>query len=92
MSKQEIPKPVNRMILVEVIKEQKEDTGGILVPKGYKEINPHSTARVVSVSPGCTIDVREGSEIVFETSVLEEVKAKGKVYSFVSENYVVCVL
>lgn len=92
MSKQEIPKPVNRMILVEVIKEQKEETGGILVPKGYKEINPHSTARVVSVSPGCTIDVREGSEIVFETSVLEEVKAKGKVYSFVSENYVVCVL
>jgi len=92
MSKQEIPKPVNRMILVEVIKEQKEESGGILVPKGYKEINPHSTARVLSVSPGCTIDVREGSEIVFETSVLEEVKAKGKVYSFVSENYVVCVL
>ena len=70
MSKQEIPKPVNRMILVEVIKEQKEESGGILVPKGYKEINPHSTARVLSVSPGCTIDVREGSEIVFETSVL----------------------
>jgi co-chaperonin GroES (HSP10) len=92
MSKQETPKPVNRMILVEVIKEQKEEQAGILVPKGYKEINPHSTARVVSVSPGCTIDVREGSEIVFETSVLEEVKTKGKVYSFVSENYVLCVL
>jgi len=92
MSKQETPKPVNRMILVEVIKEQKDEPGGILVPKGYKEINPHSTARVVSVSPGCTIDVREGSEIVFETSVLEEVKTKGKVYSFVSENYVLCVL
>ena len=92
MSKQETPKPVNRMILVEVIKEQKDEPGGILVPKGYKEINPHSTARVVSVSPGCTIDVREGSEIVFETSVLEEVKTKGKVYNFVSENYVLCVL
>jgi len=92
MSKEETPKPVNRMILVEVIQEQQAEPGGILVPKGYKDINPHSTARVVSVSPGCTIDVREGSEIVFETSVLEEVKTKGKVYSFVSENYVVCVL
>ena len=92
MNKEETPKPVNRMILVEVLQEQQDDSTGILVPKGYKDINPHSTARVVSVSPGCTIDVREGSEIVFETSVLEEVKTKGKVYSFVSENYVVCVL
>jgi co-chaperonin GroES (HSP10) len=87
------PKPVNRMILVEVLQEDKEGVpGGILVPKGYKEINPHSTARVLSISPGCTIDVKEGSEIVFETSVLQEVRTKGEVYSFVSENYIVCVL
>jgi|TARA_R100001443_G_scaffold110001_1_gene121675 co-chaperonin GroES (HSP10) len=92
MSKEDFPTPVNRMILVEVIQEQDESPDGILVPKGYKDINPHSTARVLSVSPSCTLDVREGSEIVFETSVLEEVKTKGKVYNFVSENYVVCVL
>ena len=92
MSKEDFPKPVNRMILVEVVQEQDDQPDGILVPKGYKDINPHSTARVVSVSPNCTIDIRPGSEIVFETSVLEEVKTKGKVFNFVSENYVLCVL
>jgi len=79
------------MILVEVMEEH-EEQNGILVPEDYKVTNPHSTARVLSISPGCTLDVKAGSEIVFETSVLEKVKTRGKVYNFVSENYVVCVL
>jgi hypothetical protein len=33
-----------------------------------------------------------GDRIVFQTSVLEQVKAFGKDHNFVSENYVVCVL
>lgn len=86
-----VPKPTNRMILVNLVEEEQEENG-ILLPEDYKTPNRHLVGEVVAKAEDCTLPASLGDRIVFQTSVLEQVKAFGKDHNFVSENYVVCVL
>lgn len=86
-----LPKPTNRMILVNLVEEEQEESG-ILLPEDYKTSNKHLVGEVVAKAEDCTLPASLGDKIVFQTAVLEQVKAFGKNHSFVSENYVVCVL
>lgn len=83
--------PVNKMILVEV-PEQIEEDETVLVPEGYKPKAPYGTGYVLDMSDDCCGDIEVGDEIVFENTMLQEVRAHGEDIFLLKENFVLCVL
>ena len=85
--------PVNKMILVEPTREpeeEKQDT--ILVPNDYKHQSLYGTGFVLDVSDDCDSDVSVGDEIVYDNTMLQEIRTHGETHYLLKENYVLCVL
>ena len=49
-----VPKPTNRMILVNLVEEEQEENG-ILLPEDYKTPNRHLVGEVVAKAEDCTL-------------------------------------
>ena len=81
-------KPLNRRLLIEVIEEEPEQ-GAFFVPVEEK-IEEFLTAKVIACEADCTSDLT-GKSVVIHSFGKEEVTVKGKKYTFIGENHLICV-
>ena len=71
-------KPLNRRLLIEVIEEEPQQ-GAFFVP-----------ARVIACAEDCANDLT-GKTVIIHAFGKEEVTVKGKKYTFIGENHLICV-
>jgi co-chaperonin GroES (HSP10) len=81
-------KPLNRRLLIEVTEEEPEQ-GAFFVPVEEK-VEEFLTAKVLACAEDCTNDLT-GKNIVIHSFGREEVTVKGKKYTFIGENHLICV-
>jgi len=80
-------KPLNRRLLIEITKEE-EQQGVFYVPKEDKP-EEFVTARVLCSAADCSQDYT-GKVVVIHSFGVETVKVKGKNYTFIGENHLIC--
>jgi co-chaperonin GroES (HSP10) len=80
-------KPLNRRLLIEVTKEETQQ-GAFFVPT-EEEPQEFLTAKVIACADNCSTDLT-GKMVVFHAFGREEVKVKGKNYTFIGENHLIC--
>jgi len=81
-------KPLNRRLLIEVIEEEPEQ-GAFFVPVEEK-VEDFLPAMVIACADDCTNDLT-GKTVVIHSFGKEEVTIKGKKYTFIGENHLICV-
>jgi len=81
-------KPLNRRLLIEVIEEEPQQ-GAFFVPVEEK-VEEFLTAKVIACAEDCANNLT-GRTVVIHSFGKEEVVIKGKRYTFVSENHLICV-
>ena len=81
-------KPLNRRLLIEVIEEEPEQ-GAFFVPT-EERIEEFLTVKVLACADDCTKDLT-GKTVVIHSYGTEEVTVKGKKYTFIGENHLICV-
>ena len=81
-------KPLNRRLLIEVIAEEPKQ-GAFFVPVEEKaeEFLP---AKVIACAEDCANDLT-GKTVIIHAFGREEVTMKGKRYTFIGENHLICV-
>ena len=85
--------PVNRMLVVDPSPDSSvSDKDSILVPDDYRPAQLHAVGRVVAISGDCKIEVKENDKIVYDNSMVQEVKLDGNTAYLILENYVMAVL
>lgn len=82
--------PVNRYLVVEVMVEQKKESG-ILVPDDYKQDAPvYSLVTLLRASADSKFEA--GSKLVVPTHMIEDLNIFGEKHCVVLENHVVGIL
>jgi len=81
-------KPLNRRLLIEVIEEEPQQ-GAFFVPVEEK-IEEFLPAKVITCAEDCATDL-SGKTVVIHSFGREEVTVKGKTYTFIGENHLICV-
>lgn len=81
-------KPLNRRLLIEVIEEEPEQ-GAFFVPIEEK-VEEFLAAKVIACATDCTNDLT-GKSVVIHSFGREEVTVRGKKYTFIGENHLICV-
>jgi|TARA_R110000744_G_scaffold212680_1_gene331660 co-chaperonin GroES (HSP10) len=81
-------KPLNRRLLIETIEEEPEQ-GVFFVPVEEK-VEEFLTAKVLACAEDCSSDLTSKT-IVFHSFGREEVTVKGRKYTFIGENHLICV-
>ena len=81
-------KPLNRRLLIEVNEEEPQQ-GAFFVPVEEK-VEEFLPAKVIACAEDCVNDL-SGKTVVIHAFGREEVTVKGKKYTFVGENHLVCV-
>ena len=81
-------KPLNRRLLIEVIEEEPEQ-GAFFVPV-EKKVEEFLAAKVIACATDCTNDLT-GKSVVIHSFGREEVTVRGKKYTFIGENHLICV-
>ena len=79
--------PVNRFLVVEIVAEQKKESG-ILVPDDYKQ-DRSAYSLVTLLKSGPESEFESGSKLVVPTHMIEEIELFGKKHHVVLENHVV---
>ena len=84
--------PKNRYLLVQTEKQEDADSG-VLLPEGYTlRKDKYVTATVLDTATDCKEAIAQGTQVVVDASMLEEVSVSGKTFEIVLENYVVGLL
>jgi hypothetical protein len=79
--------PVNNHLYVEVLTEDKEETG-VLLPQNYRSAEkPFAAVRVLGASMAAPWT--PGSVLVVEAQMLRDIEYNGKTFTVVKENYVI---
>ena len=79
--------PMNRYLVVELIREEKKDSG-ILVPEDYKEEDSaHSLVKLLKTHDNSSLEA--GMQLVVPTHMIEELQLFGKKHCVVLENHVI---
>jgi co-chaperonin GroES (HSP10) len=81
-------KPLNRRLLIEVIKEEPQQ-GAFFVPVEEKS-EDFLVVKVLACAEDCAQDLT-GRKVVIHSFGREEVIFKGKKHTFIGENHLVCV-
>ena len=81
-------KPLNRRLLIEVIEEEPQQ-GAFFVPVEEKT-EDFLPATVIACAEDCINDLT-GKTVVIHSFGREEVTMKGKKYTFIGENHLICV-
>ena len=79
--------PMNRYLVVELIREEKKDSG-ILVPEEYKEENSaYSLVKLLKTHDNSSLEA--GMKLAVPTHMIEELQLFGKKHCVVLENHVI---
>ena len=81
-------KPLNRRLLIEVTEEEPQK-GAFFVPTEEK-VEEFLLARVRACASDCAQDLTD-KIVVVHSFGREEVTVKGKTYTFIGENHLICV-
>ncbi len=81
-------KPLNRRLLIEVIEEDPQH-GAFFVPVEEKT-EDFLPAKVIACAEDCANDLT-GKTVFFHAFGREEITNKGKRYTFIGENHLICV-
>jgi co-chaperonin GroES (HSP10) len=81
-------KPLNRRLLIEVIEEEPQE-GAFFVPVEEK-VEEFLPATVIACAEDCASDLT-GKTVVVHAFGREEVTLKGRKYTFIGENHLICV-
>ena len=81
-------KPLNRRLLIEVIEEEPQQ-GAFFVPVEEK-VEEFLAAEVIACAEDCATDLT-GKTVIIHAFGREEVTLKGKNYTFIGENHLICV-
>ena len=86
--------PVNRHIHISPEEEENQTISGVLLPEDYNpDRQKYVTAKVISISPDCSSVVKEalsnGSKIVVDKSMTEEITLSGQKFHVILENYII---
>ena len=89
--------PQNRYLLIETKKQEESDNSGVLLPEGYVVAkDKYVMATVLSCAADCKRDeiyqklvYQNGTKVVVDASMIENVSVAGKEHEIVLENYVV---
>lgn len=88
-------KPWNRRLLVQLLKQEEEESGPqILLPEDYKpktENDYHVQALVLACASDATEEL-QNKKIILQSNGVEEFTVNNETHYLVLENYVVCVL
>ena len=84
--------PVNRMLVIHPTPSSTTEKESILVPDDYRPMQPHAVGTVLAISGDCKISVKKNDTIVYDNSMLQEVKVDGSTTYLLLENYVMAVL
>ena len=79
--------PMNRHLLVNLIKEEKKESG-VLVPQDYM-VEASSFSLVVLLSAHADSTLQPGTKLAVPTHMIEEVELFGEKYHVVLENHVI---
>ena len=79
--------PMNRYLVVELIREEKKDSG-ILVPEDYREgDSAHSLVKLLKTHDNSKLEA--GMQLAVPTHMIEELQLFGKKHCVVLENHVI---
>lgn len=86
--------PVNRYILVEVPAAPEKIRDSIIVlPEDY---SPHEdrygTVTAVAAATDVRFGVKEGSSLIIDKSMIEEISVDGTIYNVILDNYVLGII
>ena len=81
-------KPLNRRLLIEVIEEEPQQ-GAFFIPT-EERVEEFLTAKVITCADDCSNDLTDKT-VVIHSFGREEVTVKGKKYTFIGENHLICV-
>tara|TARA_R110000824_G_scaffold277546_2_gene465759 strand:- start:2578 stop:2862 length:285 start_codon:yes stop_codon:yes gene_type:complete len=84
--------PRNRHILIEKIEKDEEDKTKLLLPDGYKKVEEHTIARVLAISPDCSVSARKGEKVIVPTHLVQDIEVGEQSFSIVLENHICGVL
>ncbi len=86
-------KPVNRHILINMDQRTEEQKSLIVLPEDYKPTqHKHSVVSVLNKSDDVKFDLKLGSKIIVDSSMIDEIVANNTTYNVILENYVVGIL
>jgi len=93
-------RPQNRYLLVQTQKKEDSENSGVLLPEGYMiPKDKYVTATVLASAEDCKRDsiynellYRQGTKVVVDASMVENVSVSGNEHEIVLENYVVGML
>ena len=85
-------KPVNRYILVDLLRKHSDDTESLIVlPEEYKTQDEERFAEVQAIAYASDVrfELSAGVNLVVDQSMIEEISIGGTIYSVILDNYVV---
>ena len=86
-------KPVNRHILVSLDQRTEEQKSLIVLPEDYKPVQQkHTVVSVLNKSDDVKLDLKQGSKIIVDASMIDEIVVENTTYNVILENYVVGVV
>ena len=88
-------KPVNRYVLIKnrTPKNESETPMGILLPDDFKHTEERYACRdVVDWAEDVRFNLVEGSKVVVDNSMIEEITVNNSTYSIIQDNYIVGII
>tara|TARA_B100001250_G_C19633728_1_gene714951 strand:- start:355 stop:627 length:273 start_codon:yes stop_codon:yes gene_type:complete len=84
-------KPVNRYILVNILEKSNDDGEPLIVlPDDYQpEESTHTEVTVVESAEDVRFSIYPGSQLVVDSSMMEEITIDGTIYNVILDNYVI---
>ncbi len=86
--------PVNRYILINIPEPNEEASNlSIILPDDYKTPDEsHLLVSAIRAAADVRFDIQEGSKVVVDRSMIEEIKIGGTIYNVILDNYVVGII
>ena len=86
--------PRNRHLLVELIPDEEEsEISAVLLPENYRPTKSrHIAVMLLESAPDCSIQCSQGSTLIVEASMLNEITHDNQTFHLVLENYVLGVI
>mgnify|MGYP003331874323 CR=1 FL=1 len=83
--------PVNRYILINIPEPNEEASNlSIILPDDYKTPDEsHLLVSAIRAAADVRFNIQEGSKVVVDRSMIEEIKIDGTIYNVILDNYVV---
>ena len=86
--------PRNRHLLVELIPdEEDQEKSAVLLPDNYRPVkSQHIAVMLLESAPDCSIQCSQGSTLIVEAAMLNEITHDNQTFHLVLENYVLGVI